>query len=97
MKQGKLVVTKGAARGEVYELGSPEVLIGRDSRADIQIADKAISREHAVLLWENDELTIEDLQSTNGTKLNGKPLRSSAVQNGDEIEVGETVFLVVIR
>ncbi len=41
---------------------------------------------------EDDTYTVEDLQSTNGTKVNGKGVRSEQLNDGDEIQIGHTVF-----
>lgn len=71
--------------------------IGRDINADIMIDDKTISRQHALLLWGNDMLWIEDLDSENGTILNGMrilPKIKVPVPNGAVIALGSTSFSV---
>ena len=74
-----------------------ETLIGRNPTTDVTLLDENISREHALILFDADAdaYTIEDLQSTNGTKVNGKGVRSHALQPGDEIQVGHTRFQFV--
>jgi pSer/pThr/pTyr-binding forkhead associated (FHA) protein len=69
-------------------------VIGRNPTTDITLLDEGISREHALLLWDEDTpgYVIEDLASTNGTKLNGKRIRSAPLSEGDEIQVGQTRF-----
>ena len=59
--------------------------------------DEAVSREHAVILWEEGVFTVEDLQSTNGIRLNGKRVRSAELHHGDEIDIGQTRILVIFR
>ena len=78
----------------VYELISDETLIGRNPTTHITLLDEGISREHAVILFEEEDSTyvIEDLQSTNGTKVNGKRVRSATLHEGDEIQIGNTCF-----
>ncbi|MBW2243436.1 MAG: FHA domain-containing protein [Deltaproteobacteria bacterium] len=58
----------------IYELDAEETLIGRNPSTDITLLDEGISREHAIVLFDEatGEFSIEDLQSTNGTRLNGK-------------------------
>lgn len=71
--------------------------IGRDINADIMIDDKTISRQHALLLWGNDMLWIEDLNSENGTILNGMrilPRIKVPVPDGAVIALGSTSFSV---
>ena len=77
-----------------YEFRSEETLIGRNPTTDITLLDENISREHAIVLFEpeDDTYTVEDLQSTNGTKVNGKGVRSEQLNDGDEIQIGHTVF-----
>ena len=89
-----LVIRNGEFAGMRYELTREETLIGRNPTTDITLLDEGISREHSVVLFDDAEgrYTIEDLQSTNGTKVNGKPVRSATLDNGDEIQIGHTRF-----
>lgn len=89
-----LVICNGEFEGMIYEIRSEETLIGRNPTTDVTLLDENISREHAIVLFEPDAdvYTVEDLQSTNGTKVNGKGVRSEELMNGDEIQIGHTVF-----
>jgi pSer/pThr/pTyr-binding forkhead associated (FHA) protein len=89
-----LVIRNGGFEGMHYEIGEGETLIGRNPTTDITLLDEGISREHAILLYDEGAgaFTIEDLQSTNGTKLNGKRVRSATLHHGDRIQIGHTVF-----
>lgn len=77
-----------------YEITGAETLIGRSPTTDITLLDEGISREHALILYEaeTDSYALEDLQSTNGTKLNGKRVRSDVLRDGDELQIGHTIF-----
>ncbi len=90
----RLVIRNGGFEGMSYELSGEETLIGRNPTTDITLLDQGISREHAIVTYDEDAdaYTIEDLQSTNGTKVNGKRIRSSPLQHGDEVQVGQTHF-----
>ena len=68
-------------------------VIGRGSSADIRITDNGISREHAEINTNGVLATIIDLQSTNGTMLNGKRISRSALRHGDVIRVGRSVLV----
>jgi pSer/pThr/pTyr-binding forkhead associated (FHA) protein len=88
------VILDGGFAGMAYPLDRPETLIGRNPTTDVTLLDESISREHAVVLQAEESgcFQIEDLQSTNGTRVNGKRVRSAALEHGDEIELGHTRF-----
>lgn len=97
---GRLEILNGGFEGMSYDLTSEEIVIGRNPTTDITLLDEGISREHAVILYDADNLAyvIEDLQSTNGTRVNGKRIRSAPLDDGDEIQIGKTLFrFVVVR
>ena len=92
--QGSLVILNGGFEGMRYPLLSDETLIGRNPTTDITLLDEGISREHTLIVYEEAEAdyVLEDLQSTNGTKVNGKRVRSATLHHGDEIQIGRTRF-----
>jgi pSer/pThr/pTyr-binding forkhead associated (FHA) protein len=89
-----LLIRNGGFQGMRYELTGEETLIGRNPTTDITLLDEGISREHAIVSYDREagHFVIEDLQSTNGTKLNGKRVRAAALSHGDRIQIGRTVF-----
>ena len=94
MAGAMLIICNGEFEGITYKLSSEETLIGRNPTTDITLLDENISREHAIFLYDEEDgtYTVEDLQSTNGTKVNGKGVRSQCLAFGDEIQIGHTVF-----
>ncbi len=78
------------------EPGRP-LVIGRQPDADLVLPDEAVSRRHARLAFEGDELVVEDLGSTNGTYLNGARVTRGRVSEGDRLLVGGSLFKVVAR
>ena len=94
-----LVICNGEFEGMTYQIRSEETLIGRNPTTDITLLDENISREHAVVFVDRERsaFSIEDLQSTNGTKVNGKRIRSVDLNPEDEIEIGRTRFRFEIR
>jgi pSer/pThr/pTyr-binding forkhead associated (FHA) protein len=90
MGQPALIVRMPGQPDEVFEITKPETLIGRAPTCDLQIPDDSMSREHAVVQCDGETATLEDLQSTNGVKINGKRVRSGELAHGDEIEIGQT-------
>jgi FHA domain len=79
-----------------YDLHENTTRIGRSGECDIMLTDQAVSRLHAQIRESSGHFTLSDLDSSSGTLLNGKKLRSPLVlQNGDEITVGDTVLRFV--
>ncbi len=67
----------------------PSMVIGRDPTCTLFIDNLAVSRQHARIVWEEGHFVIEDLGSSNGTKVNGDPVQRTTVEPGDCIEVGK--------
>ncbi len=97
--QATLLVQNGDFAGLRYPLGAEETLIGRVPTMDITLVDDGISREHSMIMFDevDGSYSIEDLQSTNGTKVNGKRVRSAQHHDGDVIQIGHTCFLFRLR
>ncbi len=79
--------------GKRFLLTGARTSIGRDSSADIQIEDSGMSRKHFEILWDGTKAGVRDLGSTNGTKLNGKSISESPLQNDDVISAGRSEFV----
>ena len=72
-----------------------EIILGRDPLSDVRLGDKAASARHARLSFHDGQWWIDDLGSTNGTRLNrGRVLSSTVLANGDEIKCGSVRVLV---
>ncbi|RKG71869.1 PAS domain S-box protein [Corallococcus terminator] len=86
--------TTPAAIGKAYRLEPGEHVIGRGSEAEVRIDDHGVSRKHARILRSADgTCRVTDLESTNGTFLNGLPVSTAELQEGDRLQVGTvTVF-----
>ncbi|MFN8522010.1 MAG: FhaA domain-containing protein [Chloroflexota bacterium] len=69
-------------------LERPVTVLGRSSASDIVVSDQRVSRTHLTLRWVGHDLVIADLNSTNGTSVNGRPVASTSVYPGDEISAG---------
>lgn len=92
---GLLVVIKGERLGARVELGDAPLVIGRGSDADFRIDHRSVSRQHCRLLRDGAGWRVEDLGSTNRTLLNGRPVESAALADGDRLSIGETVLKFV--
>lgn len=83
-----IMLIDGVASREI-ELTKNRTTIGRRPYNDIVIDNLAVSGEHAVLQMEADEVYVEDLNSTNGTYVNGKTVSKQRLHDGDMVEVGK--------
>ncbi len=93
----RLLVISGPLKGSTYVLSGREVQIGRESSNALTISDPALSRRHCVLLCENGDYLIRDLESRNGTFVNGMAVRENRLHHGDQISIGDSVFLLLLR
>jgi len=75
---------------QAYDLVKDATVIGRSKRCDVVLADPNTSRQHAEVRRQADVYTLVDLDSTNGVFVNGRPVRTAVLQQGDLIELGAT-------
>jgi len=94
-----LIVTEGDDSGKIFRLlGTDDKIVGRSSRSNIILQDAGVSRQHCRIDLHARGLVIQDLNSKNGTSVNGKPIRDKALlADGDTIELGRTVLKVRIE
>ncbi|HZU95282.1 MAG TPA: FHA domain-containing protein [Planctomycetota bacterium] len=91
MLEAELVVLEGHLRGTNFPLGVRSV-IGRALGNEIQLVHDGISRRHCQVTVRDDGATVEDLGSTNGTKLNGVRVTTAPLYHGDKLEVGPVIL-----
>src|SRR5919204_822319 len=89
----KFVVLAGPLCGETFPIDTAEVLIGRDAATQLSIPDHLMSRRHCAVLIQGDRFALRDLGSSNGTYVNGIPVRERVLQHGDRIRAGDSVLL----
>lgn len=92
-----LIGLDGAFRGRETDVRQGEVSVGRGSDCDVVFDAPDISRRHARIEWGPGRARVEDLNSTNGTYVNGDPVRIADVESGDEIRFGNHAFEVRIH
>ena len=85
----KLILSMDGLVLKDIPLTKERMSVGRKSHNDIQIDNLAISGEHAVIVTILNDSFLEDLGSTNGTLVNGAPIKRHFLQNGDTIELGK--------
>jgi pSer/pThr/pTyr-binding forkhead associated (FHA) protein len=91
----RLVIQKGKKRAGVRHLRSAETIIGRKRDCDLPIASPDVSRRHCLVSIHNGVVSVEDLDSVNGTYVNGQRARGKHVlRPGDRLEIGPVSFVV---
>lgn len=88
-----LRVLDGADRGRVFENLTPPITIGREEGNAIQLNDDRVSRFHIKIQEDDQQLVLTDLESTNGTRVNGEDIQLRILRFGDLISVGRSVLL----
>lgn len=87
------IVLTGPHAGEMHRIDGPEVVLGRGTTAGLRFDDDRISRQHAIVKTNKRGVHIEDLDSVNGTFVNGEQVKERELQNGDKVRIGSTVVL----
>jgi len=88
-----LTVLTGSASGRMFKLRA-SVTIGRSPACEIRLEDDGVSRNHARVRYEGEHASVEDLQSRNGTFVNGERIREIVkIQDGDKIQCGRATVL----
>jgi two-component system, cell cycle response regulator len=89
-----LTVLSGNATGHVFKIAPGANTIGRHPNAELRIMDDGVSRQHAVVHREGNDLWVEDLDSRNGTYVNGNKIaQRTRLTEGDKLQVGRTTVL----
>jgi pSer/pThr/pTyr-binding forkhead associated (FHA) protein len=86
---GKLVVSLDSVVIKEVQITKDKTTLGRRPYNDIVIDNLAVSGEHAVLQMVGHDVFIEDLNSTNGTYINGKAIKKQLLTQGDTVEIGK--------
>jgi hypothetical protein len=90
----RIIVLTGHGKGTVFELYS-ETLVGSTEECDLVLDHDSVSRRHARLTIEGDNLRVEDLESSNGVRINGESVQSADVPPGTEVGVGRYTLVPV--
>ncbi len=88
-----LRVIDGADRGRVFEDLATPVTIGREEGNSIQLNDERVSRFHVKIQEDQDKIVVTDLESTNGTRVNGEDIQLRILRYGDIVSLGRSVLL----
>ncbi len=97
MMRVTLRVLDGADRGQVYQELAPPITIGREEGNTVQLNDERISRFHLKIQEDQAKLVLTDLESTNGTRVNGEDTQLRILRYGDVVALGRSVLLFGTR
>ncbi|MCO8120351.1 FHA domain-containing protein [Stieleria sp. TO1_6] len=96
----ELIITQGSNAGSVAPIHPGYYLVGRNKQCQIRPKSRSVSRQHCLLLHNDDGFGALDLKSTRGTFVNGdrlQPHRWQVLADGDQIRFGKVVFNVAIK
>lgn len=89
-----MVIITGPSSGKKIPLLPMTMSIGREHDNNIELKDPDVGRYHARILYDRGRFVLEDLESSNGTWLNGERISESELKNGDRIKIGETELAI---
>jgi Nif-specific regulatory protein len=92
----RLVVISGSLKGTTFPIGTTEVSIGRESANSVCLNEPSVSRRHSLIKPDNGNFKLVDLDSYNGTFVNGVPVKEKPLSHGDQIAFGDVVSLFLI-
>jgi two-component system cell cycle response regulator len=87
-----LVMIYGEYLGRKYRIERQPILIGRSPNCNIQLVDDCVSRQHCRMIPANNGVIVSDLNSTNGTYIDGVAVHARPLRDGDRIKVGRSIF-----
>jgi transcriptional regulator with GAF, ATPase, and Fis domain len=89
----RLVARDGPLKGSVFSLDDAEFSVGRNPSNRLSVSDPSLSRQHCVISSRDGHFLIRDLESRNGSFVNGVPVRERVLADGDEVQIGNSLFL----
>src|SRR5271169_3291725 len=93
----RLRVLSGPLKDSTIPLSEGEVTIGREASNGIAVVDPSVSRRHCLLSGGDGRYRVRDLDSRNGTLVNGAAVEQQDLQHGDEIAAGDSSFLFLLE
>ena len=89
-------VMRGFYEGLEVPLDRDWMVIGRGRSADLMIAEPTISRAHAAIGWDAEGFFMQDLGSTNGSKVNGQRSPLARLKDGDDLQLGKLLLRITL-
>ena len=95
--QASVAILEGYAAGMEYPIKKTYAVIGRSRYAAVPLKDPLVSRRHAVIMFHEDAFILKDLDSTNGTYMQGAYIRQRKLSHGDKFRIGNTVLQFILQ
>ena len=90
--KARLVKYAGQDMDQNFPVQVPHCTIGRENGNAVQLQDPKVSKKHAELLYKFGSWSVLDLGSSNGTRINGQPVKKAKLKNGDRLTFGDTTL-----
>jgi hypothetical protein len=81
--------------GEFPVVAEKQIVVGRSSELDMVLVEDMVSRKHAKIAMQSDQIWIEDLGSTNGTFVNGEKIKRARLKEGDRVLIGTSILKLI--
>ncbi|MCM8773497.1 MAG: diguanylate cyclase [Candidatus Omnitrophica bacterium] len=91
------IIISGYDIGKVFFINKPTMIIGREEGVDIWINDQHISRRHAQVVTNGQQITLIDLRSTNGTYVNDLSIEEHKLSDGDRVKIGDVIMKFIMK
>jgi len=92
----RLVAVRGLLKGTVIPLPEGDYTVGRQAGNKLAVEDHAVSRQHCIFTRAGQDCTLRDLESRNGTLVNGTAVTECRLVQGDEVRIGGSVFCFLV-
>ena len=89
----RLAAVSGKLKGAIFAINEETLVIGRETAANLCLADASVSRRHSIIEKKEEGFVITDLESLNGTFINDVPVKSRVLEHGDRVRIGDSQFL----
>src|SRR5215204_4694433 len=89
----RLAAISGKLKGAIFAINEETLLIGRETGANLCIADASVSRRHSKIEKKDEGFVITDLESLNGTFINDVPVRTRLLEHGDIVRISDSQFV----
>lgn len=89
----RLAAVSGKLKGAIFAINEETLVIGRETAANLCIADASVSRRHSKIEKKDEGFVITDLESLNGTFINDVPVKTRLLEHGDRVRIGDSQFL----
>jgi pSer/pThr/pTyr-binding forkhead associated (FHA) protein len=95
--QASVTILEGQAAGMEYPIKKTYAVIGRSRDSAVPLKDPLVSRKHAAIMFNDNAFILKDLDSTNGTYMQGAYIRQKKLAHGDKFRIGKTILQFILQ